>query len=76
MENAAKLLDEVIWCEDCLSATLDAEMLVVMTEWKEFKDTSVDQVCQNLLGNLIFDFRSILKASEYEKMGQQVVLLG
>jgi UDPglucose 6-dehydrogenase len=60
MENAAKLLTNVTFCEDALDAATDADAVVVLTEWPEFRELDLGQLKAVMAEPLMIDLRNLL----------------
>ncbi|MDE1173266.1 MAG: UDP-glucose/GDP-mannose dehydrogenase family protein [Parvibaculaceae bacterium] len=69
MKEAAKHLENVVWCEDVYSTMDDAAALVILTEWNEFRVLDFDRVRSLLNENLIIDLRNIYTTAEMEEIG-------
>lgn len=68
MEEAKHILgDKITYAEDKYDALLDADALIVVTEWPEFKFLNYHQVGQLLKNNLIVDGRNIYDAKEMKE---------
>ncbi|MFH1191767.1 MAG: UDP-glucose/GDP-mannose dehydrogenase family protein [Candidatus Omnitrophota bacterium] len=59
MEKAAKILKNVTFCKDAYQAALDADCLVIATEWNEFKELDFLKLKKKLKRALIVDGRNI-----------------
>ena len=69
--NEAKhLLDaSVVITEDALTATKDADALVLVTEWPEFRLPDWELISSNMKSKVIFDGRNIYNAPEMQEIG-------
>ena len=57
MEQARPALPaEVVYCRDALDAARGADLLVVVTEWNEFRALAPERLREAMAGNLIIDF--------------------
>jgi UDPglucose 6-dehydrogenase len=56
--KAAELLSDVEWCESALEAAESADILVVLTEWNEFRALDLKRVRQAMNGNVLVDLRN------------------
>lgn len=68
-ENGRKALPQVTFGRDPLSVLKDADCLVIMTEWKQFKDISLSKIKKNIGKANIVDARNIYKKIDAEKLG-------
>lgn len=70
MKEAKHILgDKIKYAEDKFDALLDADALIVVTEWPEFKFLNYHQIEQLLKNPLIFDGRNIYDAKEMKENG-------
>ena len=58
-ECRRRLCDAVTYAPDMYAATLDADALVLLTEWKQFRLPSWPVVARSMRGNLVVDGRNI-----------------
>lgn len=61
--------DAIYFANDIYDATLDADALLLVTEWKEFRMPSWAVVKKSMKGNLILDGRNIYDKSEMIELG-------
>lgn len=54
---------------DPYSACIEADMLVVLTEWPEFTDVDLDKVANTLWGQVIYDTRYVIDVAGATKVG-------
>ncbi|MDD4141818.1 MAG: UDP-glucose/GDP-mannose dehydrogenase family protein [Bacteroidales bacterium] len=60
MKEAKRIFgDRITFCNDMYSATIDADALALITEWKQFRIPDWTLVRQNMRGNVIVDGRNI-----------------
>ena len=60
MEQAKPLLpDRVVYCRDAMDAVQDADALVLLTEWHEFRAISPDKLLAAMRGRVIVDLRNV-----------------
>lgn len=78
-ENAARLLPpcESLLYVDSAEATLqDADALLIVTEWKEFRSTDFHHLAATLKQRTIFDGRNILDAKQARAAGLTYISIG
>lgn len=68
--------DNVIYCKDKYDATLDADALLLLTEWKEFRLPSWDVVKKAMKRPLIIDGRNIFDKDELTNSGFEYYCIG
>jgi UDPglucose 6-dehydrogenase len=76
MEEAKKLLPAVEWCKDSQSAVKDADAMVILTEWNEFKSLDLSEIKKLLKVPLIIDLRNIYKRQDMRRHGFHYVSVG
>lgn len=70
MNNTRKIYgDKVQYCDDSYKAMQDADALVIMTEWNEFRVLELEKVKKLMKGDLIFDCRNIYEKEKVEAHG-------
>jgi UDPglucose 6-dehydrogenase len=58
-ENAEALLPGVVWCKGALEAAEQADIVVVLTEWNEFRALDLDALKASMRGNVLVDLRNV-----------------
>ena len=77
MKEAAKFLSgDIAWCNDAYSAMDKADMLVILTEWNEFRSLDMKKVKSLLNQPLIVDLRNIYKRQDMLRGGFHYVSIG
>lgn len=76
MEEAAKHLDDVEWCKDAYEVAQDADVLVILTEWNEFRALDLDRIGQIMKAKRLIDLRNIYKTAEMKNKGFYYVSVG
>jgi UDPglucose 6-dehydrogenase len=60
MQQAKQVLpDSVIYCRDAFDAAKDADALVVITEWNEFRALSPARLRDTMRGQVLVDLRNV-----------------
>ncbi len=65
----AEIGDKVTYCEKPYATLIDADALVVVTEWKEFQSPDFESMKKLMPGRAIFDGRNIYDETTMESMG-------
>jgi len=60
--HAEPMLPGVVWCKDALDAADGADILVVLTEWNEFRALDLNDAKARMRGDLLADLRNIFNA--------------
>ena len=76
MEHAKKVLSNVEWCDEPYATMKDADVLVIVTEWNEFRGLNMDKVADLLKSKTIVDMRNIYKLPEMEARGFRYISIG
>lgn len=71
-----KALDSVKFFENAYDAIKDTELLIIITEWDEFKKLDYSKIYEMIKQKVIVDFRSILNAQDIEKIGFKYYYIG
>ena len=64
MDNARRVLKGVVWCPDSYGTMVDADALIVLTEWNEFKGLDLCRVRSLLKTPLIIDLHNVYDPGE------------
>lgn len=76
MEEAAKHLDDVEWCEDAYGAADGADVLVILTEWNEFRALQFSRLDELLKAKRLVDLRNIYKPDDMKAKGYYYSSIG
>ena len=68
-ECRRRIGDAVTYARDMYEATVDADALVLLTEWKQFRLPSWPVVAKAMRGDSVVDGRNIYVASDLEEVG-------
>ena len=61
--------DDLMLCESAASALEDADALIIVTEWKQFRSPDFTMINQRLADRVLFDGRNIFQPNEVEDAG-------
>ena len=76
MKEGAKHLEDVTWCKNSYEAAEDADALVIITEWNEFRGLSLPRLGEIMKTKRMIDMRNIYKPSEIKGSGFHYVSIG
>ena len=76
MDNAKKVLTDIEWCDEPYATIKDADAIVIVTEWNEFRGLNMDKVAELVKTKCIVDLRNIYKLPEMEGRGFHYVSIG
>jgi UDPglucose 6-dehydrogenase len=70
MDQARHVLpDGVLYCRDALDAAEGADILVVTTEWNEFRALAPERLKETMRGDLIVDLRNLYEPATMQAAG-------
>ena len=75
-EQASKLIENVNWKQTAYEAAEDVDCLVILTDWKEFKDLDLIKLKDKMKRPLIYDFRNIFDPDKMAELGFEYFSLG
>jgi UDPglucose 6-dehydrogenase len=75
-EEAAKLLPEIEYAEDEYTAAVNADALVFITEWNQFRALDMERIRELMKTPRIADLRNIYEPSDIREMGFKYVGVG
>jgi UDPglucose 6-dehydrogenase len=67
--KAQEMLPGVAWCESALESAEGADVLVVLTEWNEFRALDLTRMRKAMLGNVLVDLRNVYPPGLAEESG-------
>jgi UDPglucose 6-dehydrogenase len=76
MEAAAPLLPGVVWCADAYEAAQGADILVILTEWNEYRGLALSRISKAMRGRVIVDLRNVFRLEEVAGSGFRYVSVG
>jgi len=69
MENTKNIFPEIVYCSDAYSVAKNADALVVVTEWNQFRNLDLEKLKTLMKGDLFFDFRNIYDPQRVKQLG-------
>lgn len=76
MENAKKVFPTLNYAADCESALRDAELVILATEWKEFKELDPAAAGELVSRRHVIDGRNVLEVEAWQTAGWTLDALG
>jgi UDPglucose 6-dehydrogenase len=76
MEEAQKSLPDITYSKDEYDAIAEADVLVFLTEWNQFRALNMDKVKKLLKSPKIADLRNIYEPSDMRELGFEYVGVG
>ena len=68
-ENARALMPDIEYTEDAYSAAEDAHVLVIMTEWNEFRRLDLERIRDLMAEPSVVDCRNVYDPEDFEPLG-------
>ena len=68
--------DVVTYCKDMYDAVLDADALLLLTEWKEFRLPSWEVIAKAMKQSVVIDGRNIYDSEELKEAGFKYLCIG
>jgi UDPglucose 6-dehydrogenase len=75
-EQAEKILTGITFSPDAYAAAQDADALVIVTEWDEFRALDLDKLAGAMRGKVLVDLRNVYGRDEAEEAGLAYVGVG
>ncbi len=76
MENARMILNEVKFCPSAYAVAEGVDALVIVTEWREFRQLNLARLNELMAKPVIFDGRNIYDAERTRKLGFEYHCMG
>lgn len=76
MEEAKKYLPELTYVDDLYTAAKDADAVVLMTEWNEYRSLDIEKIKELMKGNVFIDLRNVYEPEFIRKAGFEYVGVG
>lgn len=76
MEEAAKHLEDVEWCDDPYAAAQGADAILIVTEWNEFRSLNLERLGEIMAEKRIVDLRNIYKPAVMAERGFKYTSIG
>ena len=68
--------NKILYATDPYDALIDADAMVLMTEWSEFRMPDLEKISKRMKGKVIFDGRNIYDPAEIKKAGYEYYGIG
>ena len=76
MAEAAKQLDDISFCEDAYEAARDADGVIVLTEWDEYRRLDLVRLAGTMRGSLLADYRNLWLPSDMTDLDLTYLSIG
>ncbi len=68
-KQAQPMLPGVTWCESADEAATGADVLVIVTEWNEYRALNLEAIKSRMSGSTIVDLRNVLDPAAVRELG-------
>ncbi|ADJ24850.1 nucleotide sugar dehydrogenase [Hyphomicrobium denitrificans ATCC 51888] len=68
-KQAEPMLPGVTWCESADEAATGADVLVIVTEWNEYRALNLEAIKSRMSGSTIVDLRNVLDPAAVRELG-------
>ena len=76
MDEAKTLMGGVFWAENIYDAIRGSEMVIILTEWNEFRALDLKRIKEEMLKPIMLDLRNIYDPNEMANAGFQYYSIG
>jgi len=76
MHEAKALLPGVEWCADAYDVAIGADVLVIITEWNEFRALDLDRIGASMTQKVLVDLRNVYRAEDVRGQGFAYTSIG
>ncbi len=76
MEEAKKIFTDIEYCSDPYEVAKDSDVLVILTEWNEFRLLDLGKIKELLKSPIVVDTRNIYDPLRMEKLGFKYFCIG
>ncbi len=68
-KNAETMIEDVEWCDSAADAVRDADGLLVLTEWNEFRALDLEEIKRAMSGDVLVDLRNVYSPEDATHAG-------
>lgn len=76
MEQAKKVLDNVVWCSSPYEASEGAGVLTIISEWNSYRALDLKRLKRLMPGGKVIDLRNIYKKDDFDDVGLEYASIG
>ena len=76
MKEAKSLLNNIVFSENIEDCLKDADALVILTEWNEFRGLTVSKLKGLLKGKILIDLRNALNPENFNESEFTLIQIG
>lgn len=76
IENAKMVLPDIVYCNDAYETCLEANALIIVTEWNQFRNLDLQRILLLLKDPYFFDLRNIYEPEKMKALGFRYYSIG
>lgn len=76
IENAKMVLPDIVYCDDAYETCLEANALIIVTEWNQFRNLDLQRILLLLKDPYFFDLRNIYEPEKMKALGFRYYSIG
>ena len=76
MDNARSFFDDVTYCDDTYAAAAGADLLVIATEWNQFRNLDFERLKTEMRAPVVVDLRNVYDPVKMREMGLDYTCVG
>lgn len=76
MHEAKSMLKDITFCENTYETMQDADAIVILTEWNEFRMLDIKKTKKAMRGNVLVDLRNVFNPKEMTDAGFDYTSIG
>ena len=76
MHEAGAMLPGVHWCADAYDVAVGADVLVIITEWNEFRALDLDRIGASMTQKVLVDLRNVYRGDDVRAQGFAYTSIG
>ena len=69
MNNAKKILGDIVYCDNPYAVAEGADALILVSEWNEFKQLDMQRISKSMRQAVLFDARNIYDPAKMKTLG-------
>ncbi|MFK7839555.1 MAG: UDP-glucose/GDP-mannose dehydrogenase family protein [Bdellovibrionales bacterium] len=76
MNSARELIENVEWCQDSYDTAQDADIIVILTEWNQFRALDLKRISEAMKGKIVADLRNVYGRDDMQELGFDYISVG
>ena len=76
MHEAKQMLQDIVWCENAYDTMIKADVLVIITEWNEFRALDLERVKKLMNAPVMVDLRNVYDPADMTNKGFKYYSIG